>query len=126
MDNSTNEYAEPRTEYIEARKVSMVTMEAKEVPLVKEEPPVIDEEEALELLREKDYIPTSNLLQVRNVAYASREEEQAPPLKVEEQDESKESKPKENKEHRLFYGDVMGGKAEVDRTMEEKTINKQC
>lgn len=125
MENPTNDYPEPRTEYIEARKVSMVTLEAKEVPLVPDKPVVEDPDEALEIALEQDYIPTSNLLQVRNVAYATREEEvQVNP--VQEPEPSEDGKPPENKEHRLFYGAVMGGKAEVDRTMEEKTINKQC
>lgn len=120
MENPTNEYPEPRTEYIEARKVSMVTLDTKEVPLVKVKATAVEEDE-VELVKEKEYIPTSNLLQVRSVAFATMEEEQAMlPLKEEVEE------PKENKEHKLFYGAVMGGKAEVDRTMEEKKINKQC
>lgn len=121
MENPTNEYPEPRTEYIEARKVSMVTLDAKEVPLVKPSKPVeLEEDEEPELVSEKDYIPTSNLLQVRSVAFATMEEELFPP-----KEETEEEK-KENKEHTLFYGAVMGGKANVDRTMEEKKIDKQC
>lgn len=119
MENPTNEYPEPRTDYIEARKISMVTLEAKEVPLVKVEEPEVSEEteDEFELNVEKDYIPTSNLLLVRNVAYATMEEENPKP---------KEEPQEEKNEHTLFYGDVMGGKATIDRTMEEKTIDKQC
>ncbi len=123
MDNPTNEYPEPRTDYIEARKVSMVTLEAKEVPLAKVEQPTVSETGEEEISHEKDYIPTSNLLDVRNVAYSTREDTNVPPK---EEEAMEEGKPPENKEHRLFYGAVMGGKGEIDRTMEEKTISKQC
>lgn len=112
MENSTTEYPTPRTEYIEARKVSMSTLEAKPAPLVQETALAVEEEEN-ELGIDKDYIPTSNLLQVRNVAFATFEEEK--PTK----------EPEERNEHTLFYGDVMDGKATVDRTKIEKKIDKQ-
>lgn len=115
MENSTTEYPTPRTEYIEARKVSMSTLEAKPAPLVQETTLAVEEEESDLLGIDKDYIPTSNLLQVRNVAFATFEEEKPTKEEAEEQ----------RNEHTLFYGDVMDGKATVDRTKIEKKIDKQ-
>lgn len=118
MENPTNEHPEPRTEFIEARKVSMMTLEAKEVPLVKEEEqgsPELEKDDFERVDVEKDYIPTSNLLQVRNVAYSTMEEEKP--------ESGKEQEPRNA--HTLFYGSVMGDRATVDYTMIEKKIDKQ-
>lgn len=67
---------------------------------------------------EELYLPTSNLLWVRDVAYASQAEENLFATTSEPVE-----KP-ENIMHSFLYGAVLEGKAAIDPTMEEKKMDK--
>lgn len=98
------------SDFIEARKVSLTTLE---VETSKEKEVETEETEILEDDKEKEYIPTNNLLFVRNMAFATREEEEPFPTAT---------KPPESTQsvNEKLYEETMKGKEEAERDEKEK------
>ncbi|MFI3252817.1 MAG: hypothetical protein R3Y63_00545 [Eubacteriales bacterium] len=110
----------PEKDKLEARKITSIAMknekflETQASGLEEKQKSLLEELEELST-EENSYVSTSNLLQVRTTALSVIEEEKNP---------KQEEKP-EKTVHEFLYGEVMGDRANIDRTRAEKKVDKK-
>ncbi len=110
----------PAKDMLEARKITSIAMknekflETQASGLEEKQKTVLEELEEM-AAEENTYVSTSNLLSVRNTALSVVEEEKNP---------LQEEKP-EKTVHEFLYGEVMGDRANIDRTRAEKKVDKK-
>lgn len=104
----------PTTDFFEARKVSLVTLETEVKPEVE---PLSGDDEPLRLeTLEKDYFPTGHLLQVRDVAYAVQDED--------DRFMGPQDGPKTLNER--LYAEAIAGKEASEREKADALLDKHC
>lgn len=103
---------DPHNGFIEARKVSLTALEDTQEKKKSDEPEDFETDILPEI--EQEYVSTDSLLLVRNVAYATLEEDDKMPIK-------EDDKPKDV--NQMLYAEALEGKEAVERQKKDALMD---